>query len=121
MPLKMKRIGSKAEVWHSTCLFTPGGLTKKDLMKHNGRIISRKKHALGKKAIKHLFALGYKPKKGAFTLMRKSMSKVKPTKSKSSKKAKGTRRHSRKHRGGADSIFGVVDPAVMNDASNNKL
>ena len=42
-------------------------------MKHRGLIISRKKHAAGKKAIKHLFKLGYKPKKGTFKLMRKSM------------------------------------------------
>ena len=88
------KVGSKAEVFHGTKECTPGGLKKKDLMKHNGRIISRKKHALGKKAIKHLFALGYKPKKGTFKLMRKSMSKGK----------KSSRRHSRK-RGGA---FGGV-------------
>lgn len=66
-------VGSKAEVFHGTAKHTSGGLTKKDLMKHKGRIISRKKHAQGKKAIKHLFSLGYKPKKGTFKLMRKSM------------------------------------------------
>lgn len=70
---KTKAVGSKAEVFHGTARHTSGGLYKKDLMKHKGRIISRKKHAAGKKAIKHLFALGYKPKKGSFTLMRKSM------------------------------------------------
>jgi hypothetical protein len=53
-------------------------LKKKDLMMtKKGRIVSRKKHAAGKKAIKRLFALGYKPKKGKFSLMRKSMSKGK--------------------------------------------
>lgn len=56
-------------------------------MKHHGRIISRKKHAAGKKAIKHLFALGYKPKKGTFKIMRKSMRKA---------------RKSRKRRGGSE-------------------
>jgi len=90
----MKRVGSKAEVWHSKSRFTPGGLTKKDLIQVKGRIMSRKKHALGKKAIKHLFALGYKPKKGTFKLMRKSMAQAKPKKGKS-----------RKSRGGA---YGVV-------------
>ena len=75
--------GTKAQVFHGTARRTPGGLTKKDLMKHHGRIISRKKHAAGKKAIKHLFALGFKPKKGKFTLMRKSMAKA--TKSKTRK------------------------------------
>lgn len=69
----MKRIGSRAEVWHSHAVSTPGGLKKKDLMKHHGRIISRKKHAAGKKAIKHLRSLGYIAKKGTFKLFRKSM------------------------------------------------
>jgi hypothetical protein len=49
-------------------------------MKHHGRIISRKKHAAGKKAIKHLRALGYIAKKGTFTVMRKSMAKGKRSK-----------------------------------------
>ena len=73
-----RTVGTKAEVWHSTCLRTSGGLKKKDLMMtKKGRIVSKKKHALGKKSIKRLFALGYKPKKGTFSLMRKSMSKGK--------------------------------------------
>jgi len=71
---KMKTIGSKAEVFHGVCVKTSGGLKKKDLMKtKHGRIVSRKKHALGLKAVKRLFALGYKPKKGTFKAMRKSM------------------------------------------------
>ena len=70
-------VGSKAQVFHGTAKHTSGGLTKKDLMKHHGRIISRKKHAAGKKAIKHLRALGYIAKKGTFTVMRKSMAKGK--------------------------------------------
>lgn len=70
---KMKTVGSYAEIWHNHALHSSGGLKKKDLMKHKGRIISRKKHAAGKKSIKHLFKLGYKPKKGTFKLMRKSM------------------------------------------------
>ena len=82
----VRTVGSRAEVWHSTCLRTSGGLKKKDLMMHKGRIVSRKKHAQGKKSIKRLFALGYKPKKGRFTLMRKSMRTGKKT---------------RRHRGGA--------------------
>ena len=87
---KIKAVGSKAEVFHGTANHTSGGLKKKDLMKHSGRIISRKKHAAGKKAIKHLFAAGYKPKKGTFKLMSKSMAH-------SSKRSK---RHTRR-RGGA--------------------
>jgi hypothetical protein len=67
-------IGSKAEVWHGSKLKTRSGLRKKDLMMtKRGRIVSRKKHAAGKKAIKNLRALGYIAKKGTFKLMRKSM------------------------------------------------
>ena len=77
-------VGSKAQVFHGTAKHTPGGLVKKDLMKHHGRIISRKKHLAGKKAIKHLFALGFRPKKGKFTLMRKSMAKSKTRKARRS-------------------------------------
>lgn len=66
-----KMVGSKAQVWHGTAHHTVGGLTKKDLMKHKGRIVSKKKHALGKKAFKKLVKAGYKPKKGTFKLFRK--------------------------------------------------
>jgi hypothetical protein len=68
---KVATKGSKAQVWHGTAKKTPGGLTRKDLMKHHGRIISRKKHALGKKAFKNLVKAGYKPKKGTFKLFKK--------------------------------------------------
>jgi hypothetical protein len=64
-------VGSKAQVWHGTAHHTSGGLTKKDLMKHKGRIISRRKHALGRKALKNLVKAGYKAKKGTFKLFRK--------------------------------------------------
>jgi len=51
--------GSKAQVWHGTAKKTSGNLTKSDLMKNkHGRIISRRKHALGKKSIKHLRNMG---------------------------------------------------------------
>ena len=67
-----KTNGSRAEVWHGTAKKTPGGLTKSNLMKNkHGRIVSRRKHASGKKSIKHLEKLGYKAKKGHFTLFRK--------------------------------------------------
>jgi DVNP family len=68
----MVTTGSKSQVWHGTAKHTSGGLTKGDLMKtKKGRIVSKKKHAAGLKAIKKLFAKGYKPKKGTFKLMRK--------------------------------------------------
>ena len=85
---KMKTVGSYAEIWHNHALHSSGGLKKKDLMKHKGRIISRKKHAAGKKAIKHLFKLGYKPKKGTFKLMRKSDSRKKTMKKGGAMKSK---------------------------------
>ena len=71
-----KTVGTKAEVFHGTAKHTSGGLHKKDLMKHKGRIVSRKKHAAGKKAIQRLFKLGYKPKKGTFKALKKGMRKT---------------------------------------------
>ena len=69
---KVKANGSKAEVFHGSAKHTTGGLKKKDLMKtRSGRIVSRRKHAAGKHAIKRLFNAGYKPKKGSFKLFRK--------------------------------------------------
>jgi hypothetical protein len=66
---KMITVGSKSQVFHGTAKHTSGGLTKKDLMKtKKGRIVSKKKHAAGKKALKRLYAKGYKPKKGTFKL-----------------------------------------------------
>lgn len=69
----MKRIGSKLEVYRGLADHTVGGIKKSGLLYKKGRIISKKKHAAGKKAIKHLRALGYIAKKGKFTLFRKSM------------------------------------------------
>ena len=91
-------VGSKAQVWHGTANKTSGGLTKKDLMKNkHGRIISRRKHALGQKsAKKHLFAAGYKPKKGTFKLFRKGA---------------GSRKATRKQRGG------YIDAAAIKSES----
>ena len=73
----MKATGSKAEVFHGTAKHTAGGLHKKDLMKtKSGRIVSKKQHAAGKKAIKRLFSLGYKPKKGSFALFGKTKKRM---------------------------------------------
>jgi hypothetical protein len=67
-------IGSKAQVFHGTAHHTSGGLTKKDLMKTKaGRIVSRKKHTAGLKAIKKLKKMGYVAKKGTFKLFKKGM------------------------------------------------
>lgn len=65
-------VGTKAQVWHGTAKHTSGGLTKKDLMKtRKGRIVSKKKHAAGQKAIKKLKKMGYVAKKGTFKLFKK--------------------------------------------------
>lgn len=67
-------VGSRAQVWHGTADKTSGGLTKKDLTfnKKTGRIVSKRRSALGKKALSRLVKAGYKAKKGSFTLFRKS-------------------------------------------------
>ncbi len=91
---KIPRVGSKASVYSGHAKETSGGLKKKDLMRtKHGRIVSKKQHAAGKKAIKRLFSLGYKPTKGKFVAMRKSMVDGR-------RKRKG----SRKTRGGANGI-----------------
>ena len=69
---RMQTVGSKAQVWHGTAKHTSGGLTRKSLMKtKKGRIVSRKKHAAGKKALKNLVKAGFKAKKGTFKLFKK--------------------------------------------------
>jgi hypothetical protein len=69
---KMTPSGSKAQVWHGTAKHTSGGLTRKDLMKtKRGRIVSRRKHAIGLRRIKSLRRLGFKAKKGSFKLFKK--------------------------------------------------
>jgi hypothetical protein len=68
----MQTTGTRAQVWHGTAKKTSGGLTKSNLMKNkHGRIVSRRKHASGKKTIKNLRKLGYVAKKGHFKLFRK--------------------------------------------------
>jgi hypothetical protein len=70
---KIPAVGTKAQVWHGTAKHTSGGLHKKDLMHTSkGRIISKKKHAAGKKALSRLKKAGYVAKKGTFKLFKKS-------------------------------------------------
>jgi hypothetical protein len=97
---KIKAVGSKAEVFHGTAKHTSGGLFKKDLMRHKDRIISRKKHAAGKKAIKFLFDAGFKPTKGKFVVMRKSMAKKTAKVAKKSAKRSTRRTRRTRRRGG---------------------
>jgi hypothetical protein len=66
-------IGSRAQVFHGTALRTSGGLTKDKLMKNrHGRIVSKKMHANGQKALARLAAAGYSPfQKGSNKVQRK--------------------------------------------------
>ncbi len=107
-----KTVGSKAEVFHSVAAHTSGGLKKKDLMRHKGRIISRKKHEAGKKAIKHLRSLGYVAKKGTFKLFHKS--DVDGRKKRHTKK-----RHTRR-RGGAAGVPAATSGTGLAAGSHSK-
>ena len=52
---KAKTVGKKWQVWKGTRVKTVGGLTKKDLMMNkNGKVVSKKSNAAGKKAYKHI-------------------------------------------------------------------
>jgi len=69
---KAVTVGTKAQVFHGTAKHTSGGLKRADLMKtKKGRIVSKRKHAAGKTAIRRLRAAGFKAKKGTFKLFRK--------------------------------------------------
>lgn len=69
---KAVTVGTKAQVFHGTAKHTSGGLTRKDLMKtKKGRIVSKRKHAAGRAALRRLKAAGYLAKKGTFKLFRK--------------------------------------------------
>ena len=72
MPAKIVTVGSKAQVFHGTAKRTAGGLVQADLMKTDkGRIVSKKQHDAGLKAIKRLRNAGFVAKKGEFKLFSK--------------------------------------------------
>jgi hypothetical protein len=102
---KIPAVGSKLLVFRGLAKHTSGGLKKSDLMKtKKGRIVSKKQHKSGFKAIKRLFALGYKPKKGTFKAMRKSM-------------VNGRRKKQTKKRGGALGVAGFADAGAAAGAA----
>ena len=70
-------VGTKRQVYNGTAKHTSGGLTKKNLVKSKGRVKSKRKGAMGKKAIKHLRKMGFTAKKGVFKLFKKSDGKTK--------------------------------------------
>ena len=63
----IKRIGSRAEVFHGQATKTSGGLTKNDLIKNKiGRIVSKKKVQQSKKSkFNPLLKMGLLVKKGS--------------------------------------------------------
>ena len=81
-------VGSRVQVWHGTAEKTSygkDGLRKKDLVKHKGRILSRKKHNWGKRhGLKQLRDAGYTTQKGKFGAI------------KIGEKGKGSRRRTRR-------------------------
>ena len=82
----MTRKNNYAKVWHGTLKKTSGGLTKNDLMKNKwGRIVSKKKHNLGKKN-NFLAKAGYLTKKGKFGAVKTAKKTRKKKKSKGKKK-----------------------------------
>ena len=77
----MPAVGSRAQVFHGNADHTPGGLTKKDLIKNkHGEIVSRKKHLQAKKD-RRLEKAGYFTQKGKFGFVRKEQTKTKKRKS----------------------------------------
>jgi len=110
MSEKIKAVGSRAEVYHQTAKHTSGGLKKKDLMMHKGRIVSRKAHAAGKKAIKRLRALGYVAKKGTFRLFRKGDAKM-------SMSRKSRKRSTRRRGGSAGAVSGFTSEKFYSRAA----
>lgn len=116
---KIPTFGSKAQVFHLHAKKTRGGLTRKDLFKNkHGRIVSKKQHQAGKRAVKRLFAAGYKPKKGTFKLFHKGSKKHS-----ASRKHRGTRRSTRRRRGGfADASGNHMNPmeGVMKAVAHSK-
>ena len=69
-------IGSPLLVYRGKKHHTKSGLTENHLMKYKGRVVSKKKHKQGMKAIKRLKKLGYKAKKGTFKLFQKGGNKT---------------------------------------------
>lgn len=64
---KVKRLGSRSEVYHGNAQKTSGGLTKNDLVKNKfGYIVSRKKSSMARqKKFNPLLANGLLVKKGS--------------------------------------------------------
>ena len=87
---KVKKIGSRAEVFHGKALKTSGGLYKKALTKNkHGRIVSLKKVLSARyKKTNPLLKLGFQQPKGTLQFGPLKSNKSKSNKSKSKSKSK---------------------------------
>ena len=92
--------GSRVQVWNRNAYKTPGGLTRKELIKSHGRIVSLKKHKTAKKE-KRLEKFGYFAQKGKFGYVKKD--------------TKGRRKSAKK--GGALSALSPADVSSGNSAN----
>jgi hypothetical protein len=90
---KVKRIGSRSEVYHGNATKTSGGLTKSDLVKNKfGYIVSRKKSSMARqKKFNPLLSKGLLVKKGSREFGVDQMRKKNSKNSKNSKKSKKNR------------------------------
>ena len=97
-------VGSRAQVWNGTAYKTgygKKGLKRSDLIKNkHGRIVSKKKHAYGKKkGLKQLHAKGYFTRKGHFGVVKKGSKTAKKGRKKGKSKGKRCRHKSGKKKG----------------------
>ena len=90
----MPTVGSRRQVWNGNADHTSGGLKKKDLIKVNGSIKSKKASQAAKRN-NNLVKAGWTTKKGEFGAVRISDDSQKPKskpKSKSKSKSKSKKR-----------------------------
>ena len=93
-------VGSRAQVWNGTAYKTgygKKGLKRSDLIRNkHGRIVSKKKHAYGKKkGLKQLHAKGYFTRKGHFGVVKKGSKTAKKGRKKGKTAKKGKKGKSR--------------------------
>jgi len=85
----MPAVGSRVQVWNGNADHTSGGLKKKDLIRKNGRIKS-KKASQSAKNNQNLKKAGWTTKKGEFGAIR--MSEVQKTPKKRSTKKRSNKK-----------------------------
>jgi hypothetical protein len=72
---RIPAVGTKAAVFAGRARHTSGGLVASDLMRNaRGKIVSKKAHAAGQKALARLVDAGYTTKPGQFCLFKRRKS-----------------------------------------------